>query len=187
MAYVRNTDQSYGILAQALHWLVAALVFAQLALGLYAADLPLGIERLRLLSRHKSLGLALLALALLRLAWRAAQAPPPLPASMPRWERGAALATHRLIYLLLVLAPLAGWLQASASGLSVNWFGLFQMPDLVPKSRALAELFRLAHLVCVALLAALVAGHVAAALRHALLLRDGVLHRMLPWSPRARR
>jgi len=98
-----------------------------------------------------------------------------------------ALATHRLIYLLLVLAPLAGWLQASASGLSVNWFGLFQVPDLVTKSRALAELFRLAHLVCVALLAALVAGHVAAALRHALLLRDGVLHRMLPWSPRARR
>ena len=71
MAYIRNTDQSYGILAQALHWLVALLVFAQLALGLYAAELPLGIERLRLLSRHKSLGLALLALALLRLAWRA--------------------------------------------------------------------------------------------------------------------
>jgi cytochrome b561 len=187
MAQVRNTDESYGILAQALHWLLAVLVFAQLALGLYAAGLPLGIERLRWLSRHKSLGLAVLALVLLRLAWRAASAPPALPASMPQRERGLALATHRLIYLLLVLAPLAGWMQASASGLSVNWFGLFLVPDLVPKGRALAELFRLAHLGCVALLAALVAGHVGAALRHALILRDGVMRRMLPWAPRARR
>lgn len=187
MAQVRNTAESYGILAQALHWLVAALVFAQLGLGLYAAALPTGIERLRWLSRHKSLGLALLALVLLRLGWRAASAPPALPASMPQWERGLALATHRLIYLLLVLAPLAGWMQASASGLSVNWFGLFVVPDLVPKSRSLAEIFKLAHLGCVTLLAAFVAGHVAAALRHALVLRDGVARRMMPWTGRARR
>jgi cytochrome b561 len=187
MAYLRNTDESYGILAQALHWVVAALVFAQLALGLYAAGLPLGIERLRWLSRHKSLGLAVLALVLLRLAWRAADAPPALPTSMPARERRLAVATHRLIYLLLVLAPLAGWLQASASGLSVNWFGLFQVPDLVPQSRPLAELFRLTHVSCVALLATLLAGHTAAALRHALVLRDGVLHRMLPWKPRGGR
>ncbi len=187
MTSLRNTADSYGIIAQGLHWLLALLVFAQLSLGLYAAGLPLGIERLRWLSRHKSLGLAVLALALLRLAWRAANAPPALPASMSPRERRLALATHRLIYLLLILAPLAGWMHASAAGLSVNWFGLFLVPDLVPRSRALSELFRLAHLGCVALLAALVAGHVAAALRHALVLRDGVLHRMLPWMPRARR
>lgn len=186
MTSLRNTAESYGIIAQGLHWLLALLVSVQLGLGLYAAGLPLGIERLRWLSRHKSLGLAVLALALLRLAWRMANAPPTHPASMRCWERGAALATHRMIYLLLVLAPLAGWLQASAAGLSVNWFGLFQVPDLVPRSRALSEAFRLTHLGCVALLAGLVAGHVAAALRHAAL-RDGVMHRMLPWTPRARR
>ena len=110
--------------------------------------------------------------------------PPELPGSMPRWERRAALATHRLFYLLLILAPLAGWLYASAAGLSVNWFDLFQVPDLVSKDRQLAELFKALHIGLAALLASLVAVHVGAALRHGFLLRDDVTHRMLPWKPR---
>ncbi len=184
MAPVRNSKASYGIVAQSLHWLVAALVLVQLAIGLYAANLPVSLARLQWLSLHKSLGLAILALVAGRLAWRLADPPPPLPDSMPRWERRAALATHRTFYLLLLLAPLAGWLHASAAGLSVNWFGLFLVPDLVGKDRTLAALFRAVHVGLVALLAALIALHVAAALRHALVLRDGVLHRMLPWGPR---
>jgi cytochrome b561 len=163
-----------------LHWLVALLVFAQLGLGVYAAGLPLGIERLRWLSHHKSLGLAILALLLFRLAWRAANRPPPLPDSLAAWERRAAPVTHWLIYCLLVLTPLSGWLHASAAGLSVNWFGLVQVPDLVARSRGMSELLKQAHLALVVMLAALLAGHVAAALRHALVLRDGVFRRMLP-------
>jgi cytochrome b561 len=186
MASLRNTKESYGIIAQALHWLVALLVFAQFGLGVYAAGLPLGIERLRWLSQHKSLGLAILALVLLRLAWRAANRPPP-PVSLAAWERRAASVTHWLIYCLLVLAPLTGWLHASAAGLSVNWFGLFQVPDLVPRSRGTSELFKQAHQTLVVMLAALVAGHVAAALRHALVLRDAVMRRMLPWNRRRKR
>lgn len=184
MANLRNPAESYGIIAQALHWLVAVLVLAQIGIGLYAANLPVSLARLQWLSRHKSLGLAILALVLLRLGWRALNPPPELPGSMPHWERRAALATHRLFYLLLVLAPLAGWLYASAAGLSVNWFDLFQVPDLVSKDRQLAELFKALHIGLVALLALLVAVHVGAALRHGLLLRDGVMHRMLPWKPR---
>ena len=182
MVNLRNSTGSYGIIAQAFHWLVAALVLAQLGIGLYAASLPVSLARLQWLSRHKSLGLAILALVLLRLGWRLLSPPPELPGSMPRWERGAALATHRLFYVLLVLAPLAGWLYASATGLSVNWFGLFQVPDLVSKDRELAALFKALHIGLVALLAALIALHVGAALRHLLLLRDGVMHRMLPWK-----
>lgn len=186
MARLRNSDESYGIIAQAFHWLVAALVFVQLGLGVYAANLPVSLARLQWLSRHKSLGLAILALVVLRLAWRALDRPPAPPGVMPCWERRAARATHRLIYLLLVLAPLAGWLQASAAGLSVSWFGLFAVPDLVAQDRALAELFKLLHIGLVALLALLLCAHVGAALRHALLRRDGVMHRMLPWKPRGR-
>jgi len=179
MANLRNSTESYGIIAQAFHWLVAVLVLAQLGIGLYAANLSE-----QWLSPHKSLGLAILALVLLWLGWRALNPPPELPGSMPRWQRGAALATHRLLYLLLILAPLAGWLYASAAGLSVSWFGLFQFPDLVSKDRESADLFKALHIGLVALLASLVAVHVGAALRHWILLRDGVMHRMLPWKPR---
>ncbi|MCX7892825.1 MAG: cytochrome b/b6 domain-containing protein [Burkholderiales bacterium] len=181
MAQWRNGGSAYGIIAQALHWLVAALVLAQTGIGLYAASLPVSIARLQWLSRHKSLGLAVLVLVLARLAWRWLDPPPALPEAMPRRERRAALAAHRLLYALLVAAPLAGWAHASAAGLSVNWFGLFLVPDIAPRSEALAQAFKAAHGICVAALALLVAVHVAAALRHALVLRDGVMRRMLPW------
>lgn len=180
MARFPNSIEAYDAVAQALHWLVAALVLAQLALGVYAANLPVSLARLQWLSRHKSLGLAILALMLLRLGWRWLHPPPALPASMPRWERRAANATHRMLYVLLILAPLAGWLYASAAGLSVNWFGLFVVPDLVAPDRALAALFKALHLALVALLALLIALHAGAALRHAVVLRDAVLQRMLP-------
>jgi cytochrome b561 len=145
MTQLRNTNDSYGIIAQSLHWLVAAFVFVQLGLGLYAAGLPVSLARLQWLSRHKSLGLAILALVLLRLAWRSMNRAPALPDSMPRWQRGAATTTHWLLYALLVLAPLAGWMHASAAGLSVNWFGLFQVPDLIPKQPELSELLKAVH------------------------------------------
>jgi len=177
----RNSEQGYGIVAQALHWLVALLVFVQLGLGLYAAALPLGIARLEWLSRHKSLGLAVLALALTRLAWRVTSPPPALPGAMSRAERFAASATHRLLYALLILAPLAGWLYASAAGLSVNWFGLWLAPDLVPKDAHWAARWKLLHKFSVLLLTLLVVGHIGAALRHALVRRDGIVRRMLPW------
>jgi len=183
----RNSNEIYGIIAQAFHWLVAVLVLAQLGLGVYAANLPIGLARLQWLSRHKSLGLAILAVVLLRIAWRSIDPPPALPGSMPGWQRRAAVLTHWLLYLLLILAPLAGWLHASAAGLSVNWFGLYLVPDLVAKDPGLAEVFKQLHWALVALLALLVAGHTGAALRHAVWLRDGVAHRMLPWEPRRKK
>jgi len=184
MSQYRNSEMTYGIIAQAFHWLVAALVLTQLGLGVFAANLPIGLARLQWLSRHKSLGLAILAVVLLRIAWRATNRPPPLPDSIPEWQRAAAVATHWLLYLVLVLAPLAGWLYSSAAGLSINWFGLIQVPDLIAQDPGLAEVFKQLHRALVALLALLIAGHAGAALRHAFWLHDGVAHRMLPWKPR---
>lgn len=177
----RSSREGYGIIAQAFHWLTAVLVVVQIGMGLYAASLPVSLARLIWLSRHKSLGIAILGLVLLRLAWRAFDRPPALPEQMPRWERYAALANHCGLYILLVLAPLAGWASASAAGLSVNWFGLFPVPDLVAKSPSLAEVFKDLHAGLVAALALLVVVHVSAAARHALL-HDGIAQRMLPWA-----
>src|SRR5690606_36278158 len=106
---------------------------------------------------------------------------PALPERMPRWERRAALANHWALYVLLALAPLAGWASASAAGLSVNWFGFFPVPDLVAKSPSLADVFKVLHGALVAALALLLAVHVGAAARHALL-RDGIAQGMLPWA-----
>src|SRR3989454_12347062 len=94
MVNLRNSTESYGIIAQAFHWLVALLVLAQLSIGLDAANLPVSLARLRWLSHHKSLGLAILALVLLRLGWRALNSPPRLARSMPRLGRPAAPAAH---------------------------------------------------------------------------------------------
>ena len=187
MARFLNTHDSYGLVAQCLHWLVAALVFVQIGLGLYAAALPLSLARLQWLSRHKSLGLTILVLVLLRFAWRSIDRTPAPPESMRPWQRALAALTHRALYLLLVLAPLSGWMRASAAGLSVNWFGLFQVPDLLPKQARLADLLLLAHRGCVALLAFLILCHVLGALIHALVLRDGVVRRMLPQRRRTGR
>ena len=186
MAQYRNSPISYGMVAQAFHWIVAALVLVQFPLGVYAADLPVSLARLQWLTRHKSLGLLILAVVLVRLAWRAFNRPPSLPDAMPRWERVGAHVDHWLIYALLLAAPLTGWLYASAAGLPAGWFGLFAVPDLVPKDRAAAAVYHDWHVALVTLLGALVAVHIGAALRHAFVRRDGVMQRMLPWRQRER-
>ena len=175
-----NSKEAYGIIAQALHWCVAALILMQIALGLYAANLPVSMARLQWLSYHKSLGLTILALVLLRLVWRWIDAPPPLPDTMARRERRAARVMHGALYVVPVLAMLAGWLYASAAGLSVNWFGLILIPDLIAKNTAIAPLFKELHHGLVGLLVLLLVGHIAAAARHAFILHDNVAQRMLP-------
>jgi cytochrome b561 len=175
-----NSEGAYGIIAQALHWCVAGLLFMQVPLGLYAANLPVSLARLQWLSYHKSLGLTILALVLVRLLWRWIDAPPPLPGAMPQWERRAAHAMHIALYVVSIFAMLAGWMYASAAGLSINWFGLILIPDLIARNSELAPLFKELHHGLIALLVLLLVGHIGAAARHAFVLRDNVVRRMLP-------
>jgi len=186
MARFLNTEGAYGIIAQVLHWCVAALIFVQIPLGLYAANLPVSLARLQWLSYHKSLGVTILALVLVRLVWRWIDAPPALPGTMTVWERHAALAIHRALYLVPVLAMIAGWMYASAAGLSINWFGWILVPDLIDKNTELAPPFKELHHGLVGLLVLLLIGHVGAAARHAFVLRDRVVQRMLPAGWRGR-
>ena len=177
---IRNTTQRWGAVAQLLHWLIVALVITQFTLAMLFDDLPPSAHKLALLARHKSVGITILMLAALRLAWRWANPTPPLPDTLKPWERSAARFNHVLLYVLLFAVPVAGWTMSSARGFPVSWFGLFTLPDLVPKNKALYELLVTTHGILAWTLGVVAIIHMLAALKHHFVLKDDVLRRMLP-------
>ena len=179
---LRNTPSSYGSVAKLLHWSIVVLIITQLVLGISADDLPNGLRKLELLAWHKSFGMLILMLALLRLAWRYANPRPVPPADMPRWQRLAAVGTHRLLYALILLQPLTGWLMSSYKNYPVSFFGLFQWPDLVAPDAGMHELFEEVHEWLARLLVTVAIIHASAALYHHFGRRDDVLRRMLPFT-----
>lgn len=178
---------TYTRTAIGLHWLMAALILTALPLGLYMTELPLSPHKLKLYAWHKWLGITILGLACLRVAWRLTHRPPPLPASLPAWQRRAAAVSHALLYPLMLAVPLSGWLMSSAKGFPTVYLGLWQLPDLVAKDTLLAERLVELHFGLNALLLAVLVAHVGAALKHALIDRDGVFARMWPALRRGRK
>jgi cytochrome b561 len=176
----------YSSVAQGLHWIIAALVVTQFALAYAANGLPLGIERLVLMARHKSFGMTILMLSVVRLAWRLWNPPPPLPDAVRPIEQRLARYSHLAFYFLLFAMPLSGWLMSSAKNYSVSWFNQFTWPDLIGKSEPAFQWLRgLHHTLSFALLG-IATVHILAALRHQFWLKDDVLLRMLPFG-KARR
>ena len=178
----RDEKTRYDAVAQSFHWLIAALIVVQFALAWDADDLPLGLRKLALLARHKSFGMTVLMLAVLRLAWRWSHRPPALPKSMTPVEVRLAQLTHVAFYGLLFAMPLSGWLMSSAKSYSVSWFGLFTWPDLIAKNEPAFNLLRETHEVLGWGLLAIATLHVLAALKHHFWNKDGVLLRMLPFT-----
>lgn len=170
----------YTATAKTLHWAMAILIFGLLALGFYMHDLPLSPEKLKLYSWHKWAGVCAFLLVLVRLAWRAAHRPPPLPATMPAHLQFAAHAGHFLLYALMLAIPLSGWLMSSAKGFQTVWFGVLPIPDLVGKDKELGDLLQSVHMVLNLVFAIAIAGHIGAALKHHFIDRDDILTRMLP-------
>lgn len=173
-------SERYTPAAIALHWIVALLILANLALGLYTVDLPLSPQKLRNFSFHKWIGVTVFLLAAARLLWRLGHPAPALPTAMAPWERNAARATHVLLYFLFFAAPLTGWLFSSASGFQTVYLGVVPIPDLLSKDKALAEALKLAHKSINYTMAAVIVLHAAAALKHHFVDKDDVLRRMLP-------
>jgi cytochrome b561/polyisoprenoid-binding protein YceI len=179
---LRNTTARWGAVSQSLHWLIVALIAIQATLGMTGRLLPLGVEKLAMLARHKSIGITILGLAALRLLWRWLNPIPALPSNLTSHERLLARGTHTMLYALLFAMPLTGWIMSSARGFPVSWFGLYQLPDLVPKSGTLYEAMVTTHAVLAVALGLTVALHIAGALKHHFVLKDDTLRRMLPFG-----
>lgn len=164
-----------------LHWLMALLIFVNFPLGVYMHELALSPFKLKLISYHKWMGVTLFLLAVVRLTWRAAHTPPPLPQTIPLWQQRAAGGVHLLLYVLLFAIPISGWMMSSAKGFPVVYLGLIQLPDLVGKDKALGEVLTEVHEMLNFGMLLLVGMHVAAALKHHFIEHDTTLRRMLPF------
>lgn len=184
---MRNSVHRWGWVSQLLHWAIVVLVGWLAWLGLTMVGMPIGIAKINAYALHKSLGLTLLALMLLRLLWRLfAGAPAVLPGT-PTWQARIASLTHVALYVLLFAMPISGWLFNSASGFPLQWFKLFNLPAIAGQDEALAAIALDLHRWGFWLLAALVAAHAGAALYHHLVQRDDTLLRMLPLPLRSDR
>lgn len=173
---------TYTHTALVLHGVMALLIASGFSIGWYMVDLPLSPLKLQLYSYHKWVGVSVAALLILRLVWRSRHAPPPLPATMPTWELSAAHASHLLLYLLMICVPISGWLMSSAKGVTTVYFGLWALPDAVARNEALGSFLGALHRIFNYALLSLVALHVAAALKHHFVDRDGVLGRMFHYK-----
>jgi cytochrome b561 len=156
-----------------------ALLIVQFVLADRADDLK-GLAKIKPLEDHKSFGITILSLALLRLAWRWMNPVPKTPHTVPRWQQLGAHISHYGLYVLLFTTPLLGWMMSSARNFPVSWFRLFTLPDLVAPNRSLYEFLNEAHEVSAKLIFVLALLHAAAALKHHFIDKDNVLRRMLP-------
>ncbi len=180
-----NSEQHYGAVAIALHWLMALLLIGLVAMGLYMvslADTGYDAWKIPLILIHKQLGMLALAIAALRLLWRWANALPRLVDTLPGWQKVLARFVHLCFYGLMFALPVTGWIMSSAAGIPVSVLGLVTLPDLVAHNDLLFRSYIELHGALAFGLMACMLVHIGAALRHHLLLRDATLKKMLPGS-----
>ncbi|NWG91671.1 MAG: cytochrome b [Parvularculaceae bacterium] len=188
----------YTRVAIALHWLIALMVIGQLAGGFYMHNLPDAKAELKfeLYQWHKSFGVTIMLLTLVRLAWRLTHKPPPLPAAMPQWEKIAARGAHIGFYILLIAMPFVGWLVVSSSpfadSVQTYLFGVVHWPHLpffenVADRKGLSHDFAELHEYLAFAMIGLLGLHVAAALKHQFVNKDAVLSHMVPFLKRGAR
>ena len=193
---IRSNAETWGLASKTLHWGTAGLILATALVGLLMED----VDQLWFYMLHKSLGLSVLGVVLLRMGWRLIDRRPPYPAGMPGWQRLASSGAHALIYAAMLVMPISGWLYNSAARRPLDWFGVFKVPSLTAIERGsqnfsilgfdapafidtpqkLRSLAGDVHETLFYLGAALILLHVAAALKHHFIDRDLTLARMLP-------
>jgi cytochrome b561 len=163
-----------------LHWTMAVLILAMLFIGIGMVSSLSDYHWL--VSTHRPLGILILVLVAIRLVNRLVNPAPPLPQSMPAWQRFAAHASHVVLYALMFALPLVGWGMLSAARYPIVLYGPLELPPILPHDVALYAVLRTAHTVLAFLLFATFIAHFTAALMHALIYRDGVFPSMASWK-----
>jgi cytochrome b561 len=177
---LRSTDTRYGVIPRVLHWAMALIIVVLIWLGWWMVDLSY-YDRWynRSLELHKSLGMAALAIAAVKIAWLIYDIKPDYAESIRPWERTAATAAHHLFYLLMLLIPATGYVVSTSAGDGISVFGLFQVPAALPVSGGLRDLAIELHFWLAYGIGVLVLVHALAALKHQFIDRDGTLKLML--------
>ncbi len=172
--------ESYSGFAKLLHWVIAVCILIMIPVGVVMGRIEGGDVQNLLYNVHRSFGVLILALMLIRLGYRLTHGVPDPEPTLTNWQRGVSHLVHLSLYAVLIAQALIGWIATSAYGAAIWVFGLFIMPDLVSKDQELAKPLFLVHDILGYVAAGLVALHISAALYHYLIRRDGVLQRMLP-------
>ena len=170
----------YTGIAKLLHWLILVLLVAQFVIAWTMPDIGRGSVPTGLIGWHLSVGVAILAVMIVRLAWRLTHPAPPAPADLAPALATLSRVTHYLLYSVLIVLPILGWANASARGWAVKLFGVVPLPALMAKGSALGHSLGDVHATLATVLLAIVALHVAGALYHAVVLKDRTVQRMLP-------
>ena len=178
---LRSNDRQWGSVAKFFHWVIALAIIGNGIFGLLMDLAHSPMQKINWLALHKSIGLTVLALFLLRVLWRWSDRRP-VEEPTPRWQQLAARLTHGTLYLLIAAIPLSGWWFNSVTGKPLQWFKLFNLPALGAKNDALRHLSHAVHEYLFWLLVLVLVAHVGAALKHHVFDRDNVLRRMLPFG-----
>jgi len=173
----RNTEDQFGLTSKLFHWLLAGLILALLAFGLYLDNAKIGISELYLYGWHKALGLLTFSLIVLRLVWTI-RSPKPKPLGPENWQSKFADQTHRFLYAMMLVMPLSGWIASSASGFPMSFFGLFPVPAIAPASEQIEDIFFSIHGVAGKALIIALLLHLGGALQRHFVKRDDTLRRM---------
>ena len=176
---LKGTETRWGSVAKGLHWLMAIAIIGNGILGLIMHEMAPSMDKLNTYAIHKSIGLTVLALLLLRVSWKFLDRRP-ADEPMPRWQRIAAHATHGVLYILMLAIPLSGWIYNSIRGYPLQWFKWFNLPALTGKDEDLVAIAHFAHESLFWVLLGVLAAHVGGALMHHFRDRDNTLLRMLP-------
>jgi cytochrome b561 len=184
---LNNSKHAWGTVAKSFHWLVAILILGQLVLGTIAVEARVSPLKLDLFVWHKSIGVSILLLVILRAVWRLTNPAPASSAKISVWEVRLAMVGHWLLYFLMVVVPLTGWWVSDTSRIPFRLFWTVPVPDLMAPDHNLSELAADVHGVLTKLLLAVVIVHIFAALRHHFMLRNDTLLRMLPLRQDPRR
>lgn len=178
---IKNTIQCYGSAAKFFHWLIAILVVFMLLLGAFLGDFPKQIKPVMFII-HKSTGLTIMALMILRLLWALLNTSPMLSATTPKWQRIISRGIHGLFYLCLIAMPLSGFLMSSASGHATNVWWLFSVKAPIPENKALASFLGDVHTYLAWAILVLITLHILAAIKHFFIDKDHTVQRMLPFQ-----